>query len=176
MSKAPIGLLPTVGVDVPQEAQIPAHMGFKPTFIARRSVPRVRPQSAVHVPEVPDPPEWMKRASCHGLWTSFDKPSQEDKPIVKRVCASCPVLEQCRSWVLEVEAGLAVEFRATFVAGMTPWDRVRAHHAMPGCPGCGSTTAPRGVRSGACHDCVEEASRERISQAEVNDRGARLAS
>ncbi len=46
--------------------------------------------------------EWRKQAACAGLYEVMDR-RQADGPAVRAalaVCRSCPVLDDCRAWVL----------------------------------------------------------------------------
>lgn len=47
-------------------------------------------------------PEWMARAACRGLDTDMFFPRRGGDPEpAKRVCATCPVAEDCLDWALE---------------------------------------------------------------------------
>lgn len=62
-------------------------------------------------------------------------------PTVLRICAACPVIDDCRTWALQVEAGAGRSIRFGIYGGLTPkqrWaiDRDSRQPAVPG-TGCG---------------------------------------
>ncbi|USX50599.1 WhiB family transcriptional regulator [Lentzea sp. HUAS12] len=75
------------------------------------------------------PPAWRERAACAGSDPSlFDTAGRI--AAAKKVCASCPVIDECRQDQLDWEA-TSPRFRANasgVVGGLTGADRRRIHH------------------------------------------------
>lgn len=66
---------------------------------------------------------WMRKAACRGLPIDLFFPDQRsergwDEP--QRICASCPVSNQCLELVINLEWS---DDRWGMFAGMTPWER-----------------------------------------------------
>ena len=53
---------------------------------------------------LPKPPQWMNNASCAQVGGDIWHPEQGGRvaPEAKRICASCPVREQCLEYALEM--------------------------------------------------------------------------
>lgn len=56
----------------------------------------------------PPPGLWTRLAACHDLWELMDPPEGERTEYARRaalaVCRSCPVLAECREWVVALPA------------------------------------------------------------------------
>lgn len=83
--------------------------------------------------------DWRDSANCLGCDTDawFPEGTAPYPAIAREVCASCPVLEDCRSWVLDHERDLGLHSRFGMFAGMTPFERWDATR---------NTDEPRGGR------------------------------
>jgi WhiB family redox-sensing transcriptional regulator len=67
--------------------------------------------------------EWLKRAACRGLPSDLFFPDQRsehgwDEP--QRICASCPVSNECLALVIDLDW---TDDRWGMFGGMTPWER-----------------------------------------------------
>jgi WhiB family transcriptional regulator, redox-sensing transcriptional regulator len=81
--------------------------------------------------------DWQQDAACRGVDTSiFYHPENERGPRrirremrAKAICATCPVIDQCRRWALTVRepygvwGGLSVEEREALLTGHGPGRR-----------------------------------------------------
>lgn len=85
------------------------------TRVGRRSTPQqnpalqatgmCRPINYTAILEgLPKPPQWMNNASCAQVGGDIWHPEQGGRvaPEAKRICASCPVREQCLEYALEM--------------------------------------------------------------------------
>ena len=138
------------------EAQVRTHEGFAPTYRTHKQGLSLRSANEKHEWLFAEPPEWTELSSCLGMYPVFDDPDAEDRAYCKRVCADCPVFEECKADALEAEIGVNGKRRGTYRAGLTQWDRVRIHLASPVCPGCGED-GERVAATGACVECSSEA-------------------
>jgi len=75
---------------------------------------------------------WMDDAACAGepLPTFFPSPGRYGYTRARELCATCPVIEQCRKFALANEQGDAESGRAGMFAGMTPIERVLADKSI----------------------------------------------
>lgn len=69
-------------------------------------------------------------AACKGIWTDlFYMENQAEAPVItptlRRMCAGCPILDECREYAVEHE-------RWGFWAGMTMSDRAQFRKKMRG--------------------------------------------
>lgn len=84
--------------------------------------------------QVPDilgrPGEWTQDAACRGEDPElfFDDTA---KRYAKQVCLLCPVLADCREWILSVERGRSYRLRFGIFAGLTRMERVRLDRTAP---------------------------------------------
>ncbi len=78
-----------------------------------------------------EPPAWRERAACSDADPSlFDTAGRI--AAAKKVCATCPVLAECRQDQLDWEASSPARFRANasgVVGGLTGADRRRIHYS-----------------------------------------------
>lgn len=66
-------------------------------------------------------PAWHSRAACRGQGSATWFPTLGSTPKeARRVCATCPVLDECRAWALDQPADLAGVW-----GGLTERDRRR---------------------------------------------------
>ena len=108
-----------------------AERDYYNTFVRYRRNPDID-EDVLRLPRVDGLPvgEWVRKAACRGLADRMEIPNfwharrnVERKPevlVAKRICAACPVLEQCRTWVLGHQADPCP---AHVVAGMTKFER-----------------------------------------------------
>lgn len=67
--------------------------------------------------------DWRDLAACYGSDPEEWFPDTTPLPIVLDICNGCPVLTDCRAWVLDAEAGLGRDSRFGIFAAMTPKER-----------------------------------------------------
>lgn len=80
--------------------------------------------------------DWLDEAACRGKETALffvngedkGKGAPKDSPYAeaKRICDSCPVIDQCRNWVMSTEPPGQ---RLGMVGGLTPDERHSIHRA-----------------------------------------------
>lgn len=114
-------------------------------------------------------PDWQQHATCKGVPWLMDPPEDlqtaENEALALALCGRCPVLDDCRDWVLSLDVdpgGIA--------GGMTAAEReqIRATTGDPKpCTKCGQVKQPdqfRPVRPGAlkrepvCRACRDKES------------------
>jgi len=136
---------------------------------------------------------WRNRAACLGGGDVFLLPMMGGRLVIKRkaaaaqaICAQCPVLIGCRTWVRDYWAANGEDPVPWHVAaGMTPAER--AEQAPPRPRGARSVSDPRPVatcgtvagherhkRNGeepcrACRDAVNHYQRERLARIKKGD-------
>lgn len=80
-----------------------------------------------------EPRPWLRKASCRGAGHFFFPPFDVEDPrkeegkkartaAAKAICSTCPVLKECKAWVLEVEY-VTGEEPIGIVGGMTESER-----------------------------------------------------
>lgn len=68
---------------------------------------------------------WTEFASCRSISGDMWFPELgEAWRDVRNVCLACPVLWQCRDWVMRTELGLSKSLRFGITGGLTPNERV----------------------------------------------------
>lgn len=76
------------------------------------------------------PGEWRRDALCREtdpemFYPNYTGGRARESEEAKRWCRACPVLDQCRAWVMEFEHGEPAGNRFGVWAGMTPRERAR---------------------------------------------------
>ncbi|NML55320.1 hypothetical protein HHL19_16225 [Streptomyces sp. R302] len=73
-------------------------------------------------PDTLDAPlAWLDEGLCRLFPDEFA--SLATAPRAKRICLTCPVLSQCRSWIRRVESGNSASQRENVVGGLSPDER-----------------------------------------------------
>lgn len=70
-------------------------------------------------------PDWIKQASCRGLDPNFFVPERYDVIAIKeakKICATCPVKDQCREYGLDVHRKMDLD---GIFGGLTKIERLR---------------------------------------------------
>jgi hypothetical protein len=68
------------------------------------------------------PLDWQADGLCTQPGVDRDQ-FFEDPVIARKVCEVCPVIDDCRPWILTVESGLRADRRGGIVAGLSAKER-----------------------------------------------------
>lgn len=72
--------------------------------------------------------DWRERAGCRNLDPELFYPGRNDdkaERVAKAICSHCPVIAECREYVLDFEAGHGLDMLYGVWAGMSAADRRR---------------------------------------------------
>ncbi|MFJ2719421.1 WhiB family transcriptional regulator [Streptomyces sp. NPDC087437] len=74
--------------------------------------------------------DWQARAHCRAVDPEIFFTAAEERE-ARQLCAACPVLGNCHTWVMQAERGQALSLREGIVAGLTPEQRLALDPAAP---------------------------------------------
>lgn len=108
--------------------------------------------------------EWQTKAKCREIGTEAFYPDTRSDPVAnaaKRICATCPVVDECLQWALDTGDTWAV------LGGTTPDERRPMLRARGGptrpCRICGTTFTSAWGRKDCSADCRRESKRRRMA-------------
>ncbi len=107
--------------------------------------------------------EWQTKAKCREIGTEAFYPDTRSDPVAnaaKRICATCPVRDECLQWALDTGDTWAV------LGGTTPEERRPLQRARGGrtkpCRICGTPFTTTNAKDCSA-DCRRESNRRRMA-------------